>query len=575
MAGEKALVSMSDRVNRSIFRRFTVSTLIRSRYACGLVAGLVLACAFPKIGLAGAAWIGPGLIFASALGKSGWVVFRIGYVAGLAFYLAELYWLLFIPYRWHGIPLAPAAGWLALSAYLALYPAVWVWLLSGPRSTVCSPPSASVDVRHSMLAAFLPATWIRRVGWTLSGAAVWVGLEMILTRLFSGFPWDLLGVSQYQMLPLIQVASITGVYGISFLLVWVSLSFVSAALVLLRQPSSHSLWLAEIALPLVTVAILFNVGFRQLRHSSPPARTLHVTLVQPSIPQTLIWDAANDEQRFRDVIRLSEDALTNRTDLLLWPESGIPKLLRYDKDTFEAVTGLARKHQTWLMVGADDTELKSDGKTREFYNSSFLISPRGELMDGYRKRSLVIFGEYIPMVRWLPFMKFFTPIPGGFTPGDRPVQFRLSDLHAQVSPLICFEDAFPGLGREAAGPETDFLVNLTNDGWFGETAAPWQHAATALFRTVENGLPLVRCTNDGLTCWIDAQGRLRQICRDNKGTVYGPGILTADIPLLPPGETRAPTFYNRHGDLFGWICETITAILLGLKTIRMRRRERI
>src|SRR5207244_11073073 len=124
---------------------------------------------------------------------------------------------------------------------------------------------------------------------------------------------------------------------------------------------------------------------------------------------TLILDPGNDEQRFKELIQLSDQALTNRTDLLLWPESGIPKLLRYDKSTFEAVTSLARNHQVWLMVGSDDTELLTDGKTRESYNSSFLISPRGELMEGYRKRSLVIFGEYIPMVRWLPFMKLFTP----------------------------------------------------------------------------------------------------------------------------------------------------------------------
>src|SRR2546421_9172447 len=184
------------------------------------------------------------------------------------------------------------------------------------------------------------------------------------------------------------------------------------------------------------------------------------------------------------------------------------------------------------MVGSDDTELLTDGKTREFYNSSFLISPRGELMEGYRKRSLVIFGEYIPMVRWLPFMKLFTPIPGGFTPGERPVQFHLPEVYTQVAPLICFEDAFPQLGRDASQPDTDFLVNMTNDGWFGESAAPWQHAMTALFRTIENRIPLVRCTNNGLTCWIDSQGRLRQICRDSLGTIYGPGIMTAEIPLL-------------------------------------------
>jgi len=344
---------------------------------------------------------------------------------------------------------------------------------------------------------------------------------MVLTRLFSGFPWDLLGTSQYQMLPLIQICSFTGVYGLSFLIVWVSLALLSAALMLVRRPASRSIWIAEICLPIITVAIAFNFGFRQVKHAASPARTLRVTFVQPSIPQTLIWDQTKDQERFQDLIHLSEQALTNRTDLLLWPESGIPKLLRWDKDTFQAVTGLARKHHVWLIVGADDMELGAGGKTREFYNSSFLINPEGELIKGYKKRSLVIFGEYVPLERWLPFMRFFTPIPGGFTAGDRAANFELTDLKVKTSPLICFEDIFPQLARDCAEEDTDFLVNMTNDGWFGEGAAQWQHASSALFRAVENRLPLLRCTNTGLTCWVDAQGRLRQICRDNRGAVYG------------------------------------------------------
>src|SRR5438477_8664459 len=253
----------------STIQRFKDSTIARTRYPFAIVAGLILACAFEEIGLAGAAWIGPGLILASSLGKRGWECFRIGYIAGLAYYLARLYWLLFIPYRWHSLPLAPAAGWLVLSAYLALYPAAWVWMLSRPPRS-----SSSLDPRPSTLPGFLPASWLGRVGWSLSGAIVWVALEMLVTRLFSGFPWDLLGVSQYQMLPLIQIASFTGVYGISFLLVWVSLSLVSAVVMLLRRPTLRSIWLAEIFLPILVVAVIFNFGLRQLRQTQSPSRML-------------------------------------------------------------------------------------------------------------------------------------------------------------------------------------------------------------------------------------------------------------------------------------------------------------
>ena len=182
----------------------------------------------------------------------------------------------------------------------------------------------------------------------------------------------------------------------------------------------------------------------------------------------------------------------------------------------------------------------------------------------------MIFGEYIPLVTWLPFIKWFTPIEGGFTPGDKAVPFRLPNLNVKTSVLICFEDVFPHLTREYPDPDTDFLVNLTNNGWFGESAAQWQHAMTALFRAVENGLPLLRCSNNGLTCWVDAHGRIKKYFKDNQGTVYGKGFMTAEIPLLNPGEKRVPTFYTRHGDIFGWTCAGHAGIMLLLAKIISR-----
>src|SRR5205823_7716885 len=135
-----------------------------------------------------------------------------------------------------------------------------------------------------------------------------------------------------------------------------------------------------------------------------------------------------------------------------------------------------------------------------------------------------------------------------FTPGERAVPFIMPELGVKTAPLICFEDVFPHLAREYVTDDIDFLVNLTNNGWFGEGAAQWQHGTTALFRAVENGVPLVRCSNNGLTCWVDAHGRLRQLFRDQHRSVYGAGIMTAEIPLLDAGQRRPPTFYNQHGD---------------------------
>jgi apolipoprotein N-acyltransferase len=218
---------------------------------------------------------------------------------------------------------------------------------------------------------------------------------------------------------------------------------------------------------------------------------------------------------------------------------------------------LLASHPAWLIFCGDSAEPLPSGQTADF-NSSFLVSPAGAAEAVYHKRRLVIFGEYIPLLRWLPFLKWLTPIGEGFTPGQRAVQFNLTNLPAKTSVLICFEDMFPQEARDHVEGDTDFLINLTNDGWFGDGAEQKQQATGALFRAIENGLPLVRCCNNGLTCWIDPQGRIREI-ENAGGSIYGPGFITPQIPLRGPGP-RAPTIYNRFGDWFGWGCCALSSV---------------
>ena len=537
--------------------------------------------AFPNIGIAGLAWVAPGFLAAATLGKPGAEAFRIGYVGGLAHYWSMLYWLLLIPYRWQGIPLAPAVGWLALGGFLALLPGVWAWLVCpvappDKRESSSKTGEAGVVPQGPGLGSsgVLSQIWAVRALWAISGAAIWVALEMIIARLFGGFPWDLLGVSQYQLVPLIQLAAVTGVYGISFLVAWLSLSILSAMLTMIRRPGRSSAWIAEVFIPVLVMAVAFNMGVRNIREGEQPGRSLRVTLIQPSIPQTVIWDAAADVQRFERLVQWSDQILsTNKTDLLIWPESAVPRMLRYDTNTFQAVTNLAQRRHVWMIVGSDDAEPRTNAANPDdsnFYNSSFLVSPQGELRERYIKRNLVMFGEYLPLQRWLPFLKVFTPITGGYTPGTQPVEFSLGELDVQTSVLICFEDVFPQLGRSEVKPDTAFLVNITNDGWFGESAEQWQHGVSAIFRAVENGVPLVRCTNNGLTCWADARGRIREYFRDSRGTIYGPGFLTVEVPVPMQGELRALTFYTRHGDWFGWLCVVIAAVILIGRIVRPR-----
>ena len=533
----------------------------RSLYVFALIAGLALAAAFPKMSLAGLAWVAPALMLASAHGKSGGDTFRTGYVAGLAFWLASLYWLLLIPFRWLGIPFGPALGWMALSAYLALYPAMWVWIVSRVPG--------------------VPDSWFRRSGWALSGAAAWVALEMIRARLFGGFPWNFIGSSQYQLTPLIQIASATGVYGVSFLVVWTSLALFSAAREILRQPANRHAWLGEIILPLASLVAVFAFGLGRLRERSGGGPTLRVTFIQPAIPQTMIWDDAAADQRFDELLQLTQLALTNHPDLLLWPEAAVPHKLRYDEPTLLAVTALAQSNHLWIILGSDDKEParhpRHEGEA-DYFNASFLVAPNGALAQRYCKRNLVIFGEYVPFSRALPFLKWLSGSSDAsdFSPGDKPETFVLDrGAPVRTSTLICFEDTFPHLVREYAEADTDFLVNLTNDGWFGESAAQWQHASGAVFRAVENGLPLLRCCNNGLTCWIDARGRLRETLRDPTGSEYGAGVLTAQIPVLAPDELRARTFYNRRGDWFGWTCVALTGAAVVNSKLKKPKRKTI
>ncbi|MGD0208961.1 MAG: apolipoprotein N-acyltransferase [Verrucomicrobiota bacterium] len=555
-------------------KSFLNELLVRSGYLLAIGAGLLLTAAFPKIGIAGSAWIAPALMMAAAQGKRGGDAFRVGYVAGLTHFLSSLYWLLLIPVT--GFPIL---GWFLLGVYLGLYPAVWVWLVSecGVRSVE----------RES---------WSGRLLWSLMGAAVWVALEMVRARLFSGFPWNPLGASQFQLIPLIQIASVAGVYGVSFLVVWVSLSLFSAGRMIFHRPASRFAWQAETLLPLAVVAVLFAVGFARMNGQNPSGATLRITLVQPNIPQTLIWDRNANTNRFRQLLELSGSALTNQTDLLIWPESAVPEF-EFDVASYSAITNLVRTHCLWLIFNAEDYVWRSGAGTNNDYdafNAAFLFNPAGRCAAIYHKQNLVIFGEYIPLVRWLPFIKWFTPITGSFASGDRVVPFELerrpparhepnADIpdagsetgtpgRVKTATLICFEDIFPQLAREYVQDDTDFLVNLTNDGWFGDSAAQWQQAAAAVFRAVENGVPLVRSANNGLTCWVDVNGRLREISRDKTGSVYGVGAMTIELPLLHPGEKRAPTFYNRHGDWFGWLCVGVTGILFVVKIARQSRK---
>jgi apolipoprotein N-acyltransferase len=543
--------------------KFSLTPAHRARYALAVAAGILLALAFPRVSVAGFAWVAPGLLLFAALGVRPGLAFRIGYIGGFAYYLTTLNWLLYIPVKFF-----PILGWIALSAYLSLFPGLWVWICWKlfPRSL----PLTKHPWERTSHGAIFESSWSERMLWAVKCGAVWVALEMILGRFLSGFPWDFLGVSQYKMLPIIQIAAFTGVYGVSFVIIWFSASLLLTGLALTRVPLGPATitrdWIREIILPLLAIFIVAAYGISAIRTYRAPSETKRVALIQPSIPQTLIWDESENETRFRQLISLSEQALTNNADILLWPEASVPNMLRHHDATAKGVIELVKKHKAWAILGSDDAEMRPGGSTMrdiDYFNSAFAISPEGKLTAMYKKRQLVIFGEYIPFVKQLPFMKYLSPAgETGFTPGSAPVPFNLESLGVIASVLICFEDTFPHLVRDYVESNTDILVNLTNNGWFGESAAQWQHAATAVFRAVENRVPLVRCANNGLSCWVDPIGRMHEVYFPDSKDIYKVGYKIAEVPVLGPGELRPLTFYTRHGDVFGWSCVALVVLNL-------------
>lgn len=501
--------------------------------------GVLLALAFPLGNVGGFAWVAPGAVLFLALGGTARDAFQTGCLFGLAFALTALYWLNYMP-----VDGLPVTAWMALAGYLAAGYGLWCWF--GRR------------VLPGDVGGLVNGSWGARIRWALAVSAGWVALEFAVGWLFTGFPWLRLGVTQGGLLPLLQVSAWLGVAGVSFLVVWFSISLMCALFALAGEPNRRWLAWREIAPPMLVVAVLFAWGggrIQSLRRAvDANHRELKVALVQPSFPQTLIWDESAATNRFRRTLELSRVALAAKPDILIWPESGMPGLLRFQDGVFRTVTGLAREHGVWLICNGDDAQLPegaTDASRPDFFNAAFLVSPRGELLDRYHKRRLVMFGEYVPLTRWLPFLKYLTPIGVGFAPGVKAARFELRDLGLSVSPLICFEDVFPGLARDAAGADTDLLVNLTNDGWFGESAEQWQHLANARCRAIETGRPLIRCANNGVSCWIDPAGVVHGAEYEDGRSAYAAGV-----KVLRVGVAGRPldTPYRRHGDWFSWLC---------------------
>jgi apolipoprotein N-acyltransferase len=362
---------------------------------------------------------------------------------------------------------------------------------------------------------------------------------------------------------------LTGVYGVSFVITWLSVSGFCAAMSLAADRRRPQWSLLQLVPPLAVLAGVLAFGRHELSRVDDAPRRLKIALVQPAIPQSKIWDPNEGTNRFLKLLQISRVALAEKPDLLVWPEAALPEMITRDQFTQDAIVNLLHPFNSWMILGASDYEsppYAAGPEATRWFNGAFLITPDGQMAARYHKRHLVPFGEFMPGARWFPFLARFRKAGAGLASGDRPGLFHMTEPTARLSVLICYEDLLPHEVRECLEEQTDGLLNLTNDGWFGNSGAQWLHTVNALFRAVELHVPLVRCCNNGITCWIDTGGQLHDVYFPGSRNEYQSGFKIVEVPLAGAQAGPPPTFYRQYGDVFGWGCVALV-LLLALKRL--------
>lgn len=459
-----------------------------------------------------------------------------GWLSGTLAFAGTVTWVITAMHQFGQVPMMISAGlMLLLAMYLGLYWGLYAW-----GYVIFQQKSPNL-------------VW-------LGAPALWVALEFIRTYAFSGFPWALLGYSQYQWLPIIQFADLTGVYGISFLLVMGNGAITSLLLwifVPTHQTPSLKPWLPIFCFA-CTLSVILIYGIWRMHQESlldTSAKTLSIGLVQANIDQAVKWNEAYRESTLQRYATLSRRA-GKEIDLLVWPEAATPFLFEQEPAYQEEILAIAKELQSPLLFGSPTLRFHQDGRPYLF-NSAFMVTSEGDISGRYDKRHLVPFGEYIPLRSILFFLDKLVVGIGDFQAGRGPMTMSLPAAPSQDAPkfgvAICFEVIFPALVRQMAREGANFLVTITNDAWFGESAAPYQHFGMVVFRAVENRLAFARAANTGISGFISPNGQIL-----TRTPIFSEQAVTGSLPL----RFHPPTFYAKFGDVFSWGCVIIAGVLL-------------
>ena len=482
--------------------------------------------------------------------------FLLAYACGILWYAGTCYWIFNTMREYGGVGTLAAAGLLFLFClYLAIYHGVFGLLISLLASPDAGDATNPFSRRALLLAPF-----------------AWVAVELARARI-TGFPWNLLGISQVDNIPLAHIATVTGVYGLSFEIMVVNTAL--AAAFVLRTSRGERGKRKPLLLATAAAIVVLQAG----RLISPPALPTDHTarLVQQNIPvlQGGDWTKEYFEGTLRDLGRISlsapdlnvtgqeqppaASARSVRPDLIVWPESPAP-FYSTDPMLRDTVSNIARQAQTWMLVGS--LGIRNAGETperaTELFNSGSLVDPAGEWVGRYNKMHLVPFGEYVPFKRVFGFAGGLTKEVGDFSPGTSRAALLAGN---KLGVFICYESIFPDEIRQLAANGAEVFVNISNDGWYGDSGAYAQHLKQARMRAVENDRWLLRDTNTGVTASVDPYGRVvSSIPRKVRATLDAPHAIT-----------NVTTFYTRHGDWFAYLCAIISVAGL-LLNFRFRAR---
>lgn len=450
--------------------------------------------------------------------------FLLSYVSGILWYAGTCYWIYDTMHQYGGLsaPLALLALFL-FCLYLGLYHGIFGLLLS-----LAAGPGRDIRI-------VLAAT-----------PFLWVAVELART-LVTGFPWNLLGTAQVENISLSRITTWTGVYGVSFEIMLVNVA-VAAAFLVPKKKRSTLLIASLVAAAVLQAGRLVDAPAIPADHAA--------LLVQENIPVDATWTRDNFQRTLQELGALSiraasnaaTDSKTGKPDLIVWPESPAP-FFTGDPLFREPVSQMARDAHIWVVTGAigNVPAMHSRTAASEVFNSAALISPAGDWTARYDKIHLVPFGEYLPFPKLFAFAGGLTKEVGEFQTGTSRAPLQAGDINLGV--FICYESVFPGEVREFADHGAQVLVNLSNDGWYGDSGAYAQHLNQTRMRAIENARWILSATNTGVTASIDPYGRtVARLPRKMRGTLVAPYALTS-----------VTTFYTRHGDWFAWLCAIISA----------------